>query len=93
MSTWTNDELMETIEDLVRQFAYPTVKNGVPCLTTGGLSTLEGAFAVLGWDDPHLCPEGACEAEGCTDWATCGTPTPDGYKWLCGTHFQEVARS
>lgn len=50
----TADELRETVEDLVLQFAYPTTKNGVPVLTTGGLSALEGAFAVLGWDDPHV---------------------------------------
>jgi hypothetical protein len=42
-----------TIEDLVRQFAYQTVVDGVLCYTTGGLSALEDAFAVLGWGDPH----------------------------------------
>ncbi len=47
-------ELRETVEDLVRQFAYPTIVDGVPALTTGGLSALEGAFRVLGWDDPHM---------------------------------------
>lgn len=52
-TTWTNAELLETIEDLVYQFAYRGTKDGVPVLITGGLSALEGAFAVLGWDDPH----------------------------------------
>lgn len=85
-----NDDLHDTIEDLVRQFAYPSYKDGVPCLTTGGLSALEGAFTTLGWDDPHPCPENACEAPGCPEWATCGTPTPDGYKRLCSTHYAEV---
>ena len=47
------DTLRETVEDLVRQFAYETVVDGVPCLWTGGLSALEGAFAVLGWSDPY----------------------------------------
>ncbi len=28
-----------------------------------------------------------CEEPGCENEATCGTPTPDGYKRLCGTHF------
>lgn len=90
MTTWTNDGLMETIEDLVRQFAYSTVRDGVPCLSDGGLSALEGAFAVLGWESPYPCPEGACEAPGCAEWATCGTSTPDGYKRLCGNHCREV---
>jgi len=92
MTDWTHEELMETIEYLVRQFAHPIVKNGVPCLTTGGLSTLEGAFTMLGWDDPHPSLEDACQAPGCTEWATCGAPTPDGYKRLCETHFDEVVR-
>lgn len=84
-------ELLETIEDLVRQFAYQTVKDGVPCLGTGGLSAMESAFEVLGWEeDPHPVPDQACEAPGCTAWATCGTPTPDGYRRLCGAHYREV---
>jgi hypothetical protein len=53
-TTWTTDELRETVEDLVRQFAYRTSVDGVPAYTAGGLSALEGAFAVLGWDDPHI---------------------------------------
>lgn len=92
MTKWSNDELRETIEDLVRQFAHETVKDGVPALWTGGLSTLEGAFAVLGWEDPFPCPENACETPGCNEWATCGTPTPDGYRRLCGTHYREATR-
>lgn len=88
---FTPEELLETVEDLVRQFAYPgRVMDGAPSLTTGGLSALEGAFAVLGWSDPYPCPEGACEHPGCTEWATCGTPTPDGYKRLCGMHYREA---
>lgn len=82
------EELRDTVEDLVRQFAYPTVVNGVPSLWTGGLSALEGAFAVLGWDSPHPCPEQACEYPGCVEWATCGTPTSDGYKRCCGEHYR-----
>lgn len=84
------DLYRETIEDMARQFAYPTVKDGVACLTTGGLSALEGAFHDLGWEDPHPVPEQACQAEGCAAWATCGTPTPDGYKRLCYEHWREI---
>lgn len=50
----TKSEMLKTLEDLVRQFAYPTTVDGSPALTTGGLSALEGAFTVLGWDDPHV---------------------------------------
>lgn len=86
----SKDELRATIEDLVWQFAYQAVRDGVPCLSTGGLSALEGAFAVLGYDDPHPVPELVCDVSGCTAWATSGTPTPDGYQRLCGEHYREV---
>lgn len=86
------DALRGVIEDLVRQFAYPTAKDGVPALTTGGLSALEGAFAVLEWTDPYPCPEEACEMDGCGEWATSGTPTPDGYKRVCSRHFGDLTR-
>lgn len=84
------DELRDALLDMVTQFAHQTVKDGVPCYSTGGLSALEHAFSVLGWDDPHPCPENACQMPGCTAWATCGTPTPDGYKRLCGTHDRAI---
>jgi hypothetical protein len=84
------EDLRETVKDLVHQFGYQTTKDGVPCLWTGGLSALEGAFATLGWDDPHPVPGQACEHLDCYQWATCGTPTPDGYKRLCYSHYAEV---
>lgn len=31
-----------------------------------------------------------CEIEGCKREATCGSPTDEGYKRLCGKHFNEV---
>lgn len=86
----TSAALRETVEDLVRQFAHEVVRDSVPCLSTGGLSALEDAFAVLGWDDPHPCPEGACEHPACAEWATCGTSTTDGYRRLCGAHYREL---
>lgn len=81
-------ELLETIEDLVAQFAYHAENEDGPAYSTGGLSALEGAFAVLGWSDPHPCPERACEFPSCHKWATCGTPTTDSYKWCCSEHFE-----
>lgn len=83
--------LTETVEDLVTQFAYEGKRDGQPAYSTGGLSALEGAFAVLGWDDPHPAPERSCEHDDCSAWASCGTPTPDGYKRLCGEHYRAVA--
>lgn len=31
-----------------------------------------------------------CMQEGCENEATCGTPTPDGYKRLCGEHYAAI---
>ncbi len=87
----TPDDGRETIEGLVRQFAHEIVRDGVPCLTTGGFSVIEEAFDTLGWSDPHPCPEQACDHPGCPEWATCGTPTPQGYKRLCESHYQAIA--
>lgn len=76
--------LGEFAEEVIRQFAYRIKTNGHCAFTAGGLSVLEEAFDIVGWDDPHLCPECECEEDGCHEWATCGMLTPDEYKWLCG---------
>ena len=85
----TEAEWREIVEDLMFQFAYRGHDKGGRYLWTGGLSTLEGAFAALGWVNPHRIEEYGCQWPGCTDWATCGTPTPDGYRNYCGKHFRE----
>jgi hypothetical protein len=82
----------DLLEDVACQFAYHTTGDNRLCLTTGGLSTLEAVFAALGWDDPHYVAEGGCEQPGCTEWATCGANTADGYKRLCGAHFATAIR-
>lgn len=41
-----------------------------------------------GWPDPKPAPEEECQVPRCHKQATCGTPTPDGYKRLCGPHFK-----
>ena len=80
--------LREFAEDVARQFGYHgTTPDGRPAYTTGGLSTLEWAWSLLGWPDPKPAPECECQEEGCHKWATGGRPTPDGYKWLRGHHF------
>ena len=88
--------LLATIEDLTLQFGYKTTKDGVPVLTAGGLSALEGAFYVLGWEDPHPYPEGACAVADCNAWATCIGPIPGGdgtFGQLCFPHFAEASHA
>ena len=76
-------------EDVAFQFGYYCQNGGRLHITHGGLSTLEHAFDILGWENPHPVPECECEIEGCHEHATCGTKTKDGYKWLCGNHCRE----
>ena len=64
----------EVLEDIVFQFGYRGVKNKKPVIHTAGLSALEEAFEVLGWDDPHYLPEQGytCEVVGCMEEDTYG---------------------
>lgn len=75
----------EALEDLVCQFGY--WNDGVGGITTGGLSALEGAFEILGWDDPHLLPEMCCDEPGCKKQISTGTTTPSGYRQTCHDHI------
>ncbi len=87
------DKLKESLEDMVCQFAYQGKdKKGLPAYWTGGLSALEGAFSVLGWKDPYPCPENKCKYGKCKEWATCGTPTKNGYKRVCFKHYQIIEK-
>jgi hypothetical protein len=81
--------MRDTVEDLVWQFAIRSNDQTRKWLTAGGLSALEAGFAALGWDDPHYVDECGCQHPGCVAWASCGTPTPDGYKQFCGLHYTE----
>ena len=74
------DEMREFAADVVYQFGYYGQYNGRLHIGHGGLSTLEWAFDILGWDNPHPAPEFECEIDGCYEHATCGAPTSDGYK-------------
>ena len=86
----TSEELRDALEDVVTQFAYEGERDGMPAYSTGGLSALEHAFAVLGWSDPHPVPGMACDEPGCNAWASCGKPTPDGYRRVCSVHYQAL---
>lgn len=77
--------LLGTIEDLVWQFADRI--DNPPRFGTMGLSALEGAFAELGWSDPHKPAHGGCDEPGCGAWDTCGWPSPAGYRRTCGKHM------
>ena len=86
------EEIKEFAEDVAYQFGYYFPIKDMLYISTGGLSTLEWAFRILGWNDPHPVPECECEVPGCHEHATCGTPTKDGYKRVCGKHFVELTR-
>jgi hypothetical protein len=77
--------LRESLEDMVRQFAHWS--DGAGGLWTGGLSTLEDAFDLLGWEDPHPVPDMRCDEPGCMAQGTCGWPGATGYRRTCGTHW------
>lgn len=91
MSRNEPSSLRQALEDMVYQFGYDTAQDGQPAIGTGGLSALEEAFAVLGWDDPYVIPNPIwCDAPvtpRCPNRTSCGTPTPDGYKRYCHEHF------
>ena len=86
------EEIKGFAEDVAYQFGYYFPIKDILYISTGGLSTLEWAFRILGWNDPHPVPECECEFPGCHEQATCGTPTKDGYKRVCGKHFAELYR-
>ena len=83
--------LKEALVDMVRQFAYNGHDKIAPFYHTGGLSALEHAFEVLGWEDPHSCPENKCQIDKCPEFATTGSPTKNGYKRMCGKHYQKYS--
>jgi hypothetical protein len=81
-------ELRDALEDMLYQFAYKGVHNKTAVLSTGGLSALEDAFEVMGWDDPHPVPEIECDEPGCHEHRTCGWPSGRGYRRTCGKHMR-----
>ena len=85
------NDIKDFAEDVACQFGYYCQNGGRLHVTHGGLSTLEWAFDILGWENPHPVPEYECEVDGCYEHATCGTPTADGYKRVCGKHFRSLS--
>jgi len=86
MTKPTYDELRDCLEGMVRQFAYWS--DSVGGYTTGGLSALEEAFELLGWDEPHPYPQSRCDEPGCMKQVSCGWPSPEGYRSTCFDHWK-----
>lgn len=40
-------------------------------------------------DEPNTV-ESMCDEPGCPNVSTCGLPTPEGYKWICGKHYADT---
>lgn len=94
-----HDTLREFAEDVIRQFGYWAGKP-VGGFTAGGLSTLEWAFEIVGWDDPHPDEYARCDEPGCFEQANCGWPTRPGgtglnggYRRTCGLHMRRLDAS
>jgi len=88
-------KLREALENMVWQFGYKDVHDGKPVIHTAGLSALEDAFEVLGWDDPKYLPEEGytCEIQGCVEPIVCGTHWGDRlYLHLCSKHHGDSCR-
>ena len=83
------EDVREFAADVAYQFGCYCMNGGRLHITHGGLSTLEWAFDILGWENPHPVPEHECEIDGCHEHATCGANTSDGYKRMCGKHCRE----
>lgn len=83
------ETLVEFAQDVIIQFGNYVEHDDGLYVSSGGLSTLEWAFQLAGWDDPHPVPEYSCERDGCHAHATIGMMTDDGYMRLCGVHGRE----
>ena len=75
-------DVREVLEHMVHQFAYWS--ESVGGLGTGGLSALEDAFEVLGWDDPHPVPGARCQRPyaDCMGRGDSGIPRAFGERYL-----------
>ena len=84
------DNLQNALESMWSQFASRINNKGRRTMTSGGLSALEEAFEVLGYDDPHYPTGGGCDEEGCELWAEPNIRNKHGES-LCNEH--SIARN
>ncbi len=87
----TIDELIAEVEKLTAAlegmcYQYGGWANGG--LVTDGMSDLEYAFEILGWDEPHPVPSMQCDEPGCNKQGTCGWPSDTGYRRTCSEHHK-----
>lgn len=81
----------EVVEGLCIQYLSRAETPKGLALTHDFMSAGEQAFDFLDWGDPyHLVPEMECDDPGCHREATCGTPTPNGYRRVCGRHYSAL---
>ena len=85
-------DLEEFLVDAVWQFGHRSVKDGKPVIHSGGLSTLEFGFRLLGWDDPHFLTDEeqdgtVCEIDGCVRPASAGWKWDGLYLRICSDHL------
>jgi len=83
----------DALEGMVWQFGYKGVKGGESIIWCGGLSALEEAFEVLGWEDPHYvedCDGVICDVTGCAEWVSSQgiVWSEKGYWCVCSVHSQ-----
>lgn len=89
-----SNKYKESLEDMLGQFAYHVTKDGKPCFTTGGLSALEFAFDVMGWDDPHYVDESnTCDVEGCFEWYSAQLHWDGMYCLICSEHAHQIFKN
>jgi len=81
------EELHEALVGMCEQFAGWSDKKGG--YLTNGLSSLELAFDVLGWEEPSICKEAQCDEPGCKKQIICGWPSSNGYRSTCGEHYRK----
>jgi hypothetical protein len=96
----TEADYREALVDMCFQFAYRGMQGEQRILHAGGLSALEYAFRTLGWENPHVVLDNACEIAGCEQWCSCVGPYPRslakpglepahmiGFGYLCSEHY------
>ena len=91
MTKYMDNPCQEALESMVWQFAYRVTKAKRLALSSGGLSALEEAFGVLGWDEPHYVQNKDCKCEviGCYNWLAAGEIWEGLYLLVCSHHWHD----
>ncbi len=84
-------ELEDCLIDMCYQFAHKGISDGKACLSSMGLSTLEDAFIVLGWNDPNfdIPEECLCEVKECQRWMKGWVSDEVGHYRVCDVHEKD----